>query len=146
MAVYHNGVKVKVLPASFGKAATPTHNGIHVIYQKYPLYYMNSASYGVPADSPGGYANFAAYWAMRISGDGEFTHVNDETVGEQGSSNVSHGCINLSMANGKWLYDHMGVGDPVTVTGGDPELPIDDGYGGWNISYAQWAGGSALRR
>jgi|SRR5882757_2548563 len=145
LTVYHNGAKVKVLPVSYGKDSTPTHNGMHVIYEKYPVYYMNSASYGVPATSPGGYANFAAYWAMRISGDGEFLHVNDGTVGDQGYYNVSHGCVNLSMDNGKWLYDHMGIGDPVDIVGGDPELAINDGYGGWNLTYAQWAAGSALR-
>ncbi|HEX3813682.1 MAG TPA: Ig-like domain-containing protein [Mycobacteriales bacterium] len=145
LTVYHNGAKVKVLPVSYGKPATPTHSGWHVIYQKYPVYLMNSASYGVPADSPGGYANFKAYWAMRISGDGEFDHANEGTVGNQGYSNVSHGCINLSLANSQWLYDHMGIGDPENIIGGDPQLPIDDGYGGWNVSYAQWQAGSALR-
>jgi lipoprotein-anchoring transpeptidase ErfK/SrfK len=143
LTVYHNGAKVNVLPVSFGKPSTPTHNGVHVISEKYPVYYMNSASYGVPANSPGGYANFAAYWALRISGDGEFLHVNDGTVGDQGYYNVSHGCVNLSMANGKWIYDHMGVGDPVTIVGGDPELPINDGYGGWNVSFAQWKANSS---
>ena len=98
-----------------------------------------------PADIAGGYANFAAYWAMRISGDGEFLHVNDGTVGDQGYYNVSHGCVNLSMDNGKWLYDHMGIGDPVDIVGGDPELASNDGYGGWNLTYAQWQAGSALR-
>jgi lipoprotein-anchoring transpeptidase ErfK/SrfK len=145
LAVYHNGTKVKTLPASFGKVGTPTHGGWHVVYEKYPLYLMNSASYGVPADSPGGYKDFKAYWAMRISGDGEFDHENAGTVYAQGSSNVSHGCINLSPEGSKWLYDHLGIGDPENIVGGSPMLPIDDGYGGWNVSYAQWQAGSALR-
>jgi lipoprotein-anchoring transpeptidase ErfK/SrfK len=145
LTVYHNGKKVRTLPVSYGRPDKPTHSGIHVIYQKYPLYLMNSSTYGVTKGMPGFYENFHAYWAQRISGDGEFLHVNSGTVWAQGSQNVSHGCVNLSMDNGKWLYDHMGIGDPVDIRNGDPELPVGDGYGAWNDSWAQWVAGSALR-
>jgi hypothetical protein len=40
----------------------------------------------------------------------------------------------------------MGIGDPVDIVGGDPELAVNDGYGGWNLTYSQWQAGSALRR
>lgn len=146
LAVYRNGALVRTVPASFGKPSTPTHNGVHVIYEKYPVYLMNSASYGVPATAPGGYKDFPAYEAQRISGDGEFVHVNDGTIYAQGHENVSHGCINVSMDQGKWLYANLGVGDVVDVVGGDPELGIDDGYGGWNVPWSQWLAGSALHQ
>ncbi len=146
LTVYHNGKKVRTLPTSFGRPALPTHNGPHVVEFKYPVYYMNSASWGLPANAPGGYANFPAYWAVRISDDGEFVHVNDGTDDVQGYANVTHGCVNLSMANGKWFYDHFGSGDIVNIVGGSPQLPIDDGYGAWNDSWKAWAAGSALHR
>ncbi|MGI8696744.1 MAG: Ig-like domain-containing protein [Mycobacteriales bacterium] len=143
LQVYDNGTLVRTIPASFGKPATPTHSGVHVIYQKFHMYLMNSCSYGV-CSGPSAYTNFKAYYAQRISSDGEFVHVNEATVSDQGSRNVSHGCINVSMSEGIWLYDHVGVGDIVDVRGGDPQLPIDDGYGAWNASWSQWLAGSAL--
>lgn len=144
LVVFHNDKIVQEIPASFGKPSRPTHNGPHVISEKYHLYMMNSDTYGLPASDPEGYSNFPAYWAQRISNGGEFIHVNDGTVGDQGVRNVSHGCINVSMAWGKWLYDRLDVGDVVNVIGGSPQLPIWDGMGGWNTSFAQWKAGSAL--
>jgi lipoprotein-anchoring transpeptidase ErfK/SrfK len=142
IVVYHNGKVVKTLPVSYGKPSTPTHNGIHVVSTKEPLHLMNSCSYGV-CGGPGSYVNYKAYWSMRISNDGEFLHVNSGTVADQGNRNVSHGCINLSMDNGKWLYDHLSIGDPVDIIGGSPELPIWDGWGGWNVSFDQWKSAAA---
>ncbi|HVX46844.1 MAG TPA: Ig-like domain-containing protein [Mycobacteriales bacterium] len=144
LVVFHNNKIVREIPASFGSPSRPTHNGPHVISEKYHLYYMNSATYGLPADAPDGYSNFPAYWAQRISNGGEFVHVNDGTIYAQGHENVSHGCINVSMAEGKWLYDHLDIGDVVNVVGGSPQLPIWDGMGGWNTSFADWKAGSAL--
>jgi lipoprotein-anchoring transpeptidase ErfK/SrfK len=31
---------------------------------------------------------------------------------------ASHGCINLSPADAKWLYDWAVIGDPVIITAG----------------------------
>ena len=44
-------------------------------------------------------------WAVRMSNNGEFIHANPDTTGVQGSSNVTHGCINLSTDNAKAYYD-----------------------------------------
>lgn len=145
LTVYHNGAAVRTVPASFGKTSTPTHGGVHVIYQKFHLYLMNSCSYGI-CSGPSAYTNFHAYYAQRISGDGEFLHVNESTVYDQGRYNVSHGCINVSMAQGIWLYQHLDIGDIVDVQGGTPQLGIDDGYGAWNASWSQWLAGSALHQ
>ena len=37
------------------------------------------------------------------------------SVGSQGNSNVSHGCINLSPDNAAWYYDTVSVGDPIII-------------------------------
>jgi hypothetical protein len=66
------------------------------------------------------------------------------SVGQQGDSNVSHGCINLSPANAQWFYDHFGVGDVVEViNSGGPPLPIWDTYGDWAVSWSEWTAGTA---
>lgn len=145
LAIFHNGRPVRTFPASFGRPKYPTHNGVHVVLEKHQLYYMNSASYGLPANSPDGYSNFPAYWATRISWGGEFIHANDGTTYAQGNTNVSHGCINLTSQRAKWFYDHFNSGDIVQIVGGSPQLPVWDGYGDWNMSWPEWLSGSALR-
>ena len=80
----------------------------------------------------------------RISNDGEFVHENPNSVGAQGHTNVSHGCINLSEANATWFFNHMGIGDVVEVTNsGGPQLPVWDLYGDWGVPWSTWSAGNA---
>lgn len=145
MQIFHNGQMVKSMPISMGKDATPTHLGAHVISDKHENYVMDSCTYGVCQGQPGYYKSNEK-WSLRISNDGEFVHENPNSVGAQGSSNVSHGCINLNAANAQWFYQNMGLGDVVEVTNsGGPQLPVWDLYGDWSKSWADWQAGSALK-
>lgn len=144
MQIVHNGTVVGSMPISIGKDSTPTHVGPHVISDKQQQVVMDSCTYGVCPPAPGAYRS-TEYWAERISNDGEFVHENPNTVGEQGSSNVSHGCINLSPQNAQAFFGEFGLGDVVEVTNsGGPVLPIYDTYGDWELSWADWQSGSAL--
>ncbi|WP_414637578.1 L,D-transpeptidase [Amycolatopsis sp.] len=144
MQILHNGTVAGTMPISLGKDATPTHAGPHVISDKQQQVVMDSCSYGVCPPAPGAYHS-TEYWAERISNDGEFVHENPNTVGEQGSSNVSHGCINLSPQNAQAFFAEFGLGDVVEVTNsGGPPLPVYDTYGDWELSWADWQAGSAL--
>ena len=69
---------------------------------------------GTPVDAPGGY-KVLVYWTMRLTWGGEFIHAAPWSVAQQGHSDASHGCTNLSTANAKWIYENSHVGDPVTV-------------------------------
>lgn len=142
MAIYHNGQEVKTMAISMGKHATPTHEGVHVVSAKSQEYTMNSCSYGV-CSGPGAYIA-KEYWAERISDDGEFVHENPESIADQGSSNVSHGCINLNEQDAKWFFAHFGLGDVVKAenSGGGP-LPLGDNVGDWSVPWAQWSAGNA---
>ncbi|WP_410584535.1 L,D-transpeptidase [Amycolatopsis sp. lyj-108] len=145
MQIFHNGALAKSMPISMGKDATPTHLGAHVISDKHENYTMDSCTYGVCQGQPG-YYKANEKWSLRISNDGEFVHENPNSVGAQGSSNVSHGCINLNAANAQWFYQNMGLGDVVEVTNsGGPQLPVWDLYGDWSKSWADWQAGSALK-
>lgn len=145
MQIFHNGQNVKSMPISLGKDATPTHLGAHVISDKQANYVMDSCTYGVCQGQPGYYKS-AEKWAERISNDGEFVHENPNSVGSQGSNNVSHGCINLNSANAQWFFQNMGLGDVVEVTNsGGPQLPVYDLYGDWSKSWADWQAGSAIK-
>jgi lipoprotein-anchoring transpeptidase ErfK/SrfK len=145
MQIFHNGQMVKSMPISLGKDATPTHLGAHVISDKQANYTMDSCTYGVCQGQPGYYRSNEK-WSERISNDGEFVHENPNSVGSQGSANVSHGCINLNSANAQWFFQNLGLGDVVEVTNsGGPQLPVWDLYGDWSQSWAQWQAGSAIK-
>jgi len=145
MQIFHNGSMVKSMPISMGKDATPTHLGPHVISDKQANYTMDSCTYGVCPPDPKAYRSNEKF-SERISNDGEFVHENPNSVGAQGSSNVSHGCINLNAANAEWFFQNFGLGDVVEVTNsGGPQLPVWDLYGDWSKSWADWQKGSALQ-
>lgn len=140
MAILQNGKLINTLPISMGKGSTPTHSGIHVVSDKDQTVQMNSCSFGI-CSGPQAY-NVTEHWAERISNDGEFVHQNPDSVSAQGSTNVSHGCINLNEANSQWFFQHFGLGDVVEVTNsGGGALPIWDTYGDWSLPWPQWQTG-----
>jgi lipoprotein-anchoring transpeptidase ErfK/SrfK len=145
MQIFDNGQLVKTMPISLGSPGFPTHNGPHVISDRQPSIIMDSCTYGICKGHPGYYRERVDL-DERISSDGEFVHSAPWSVGQQGDSNVSHGCVNLSPANAQWFYDHFGFGDVVEITnsGGHP-LPVWDTYGDWTLGWPQWQAGSATK-
>jgi lipoprotein-anchoring transpeptidase ErfK/SrfK len=143
LTVYHNGAQVNSMPMSLGSPGFPSHSGPHVVSARQPSIVMDSCTYGVCAGAPGYYRETVAL-DLRISNDGEFVHSAPWSVGQQGSSNVSHGCVNLSPANAQWMYDHFNIGDVVEVTNsGGPPLPVWDTYGDWEVPWSTWQAGNA---
>lgn len=138
MQIVHNGAVAGSMPISIGKDETPTHAGPHVISDKQQQVIMDSCTYGVCPPDPKAYHS-TEFWAERISNDGEFVHENPNTVNQQGSTNVSHGCINLSPENAQAFFNQFGLGDVVEVTNTPgPILPIYDTYGDWELNWQQW--------
>ncbi len=144
MQIFDNDQLVKTMPISLGSPGFPTHTGPHVVSDRQPSLIMDSCTYGVCKGQPGYYRERVDL-DERISSDGEFVHSAPWSVGQQGDSNVSHGCVNLSPANAQWFYDHFGLGDVVEIanSGGHP-LPVWDTYGDWTLAWPQWQAGSAL--
>jgi lipoprotein-anchoring transpeptidase ErfK/SrfK len=140
LLVYRSGKLLFNFPASYGLQSDPnrnTHNGVHITMEKYPIKYMSNPAYG--------YSNIPERWAVRISNNGEFIHTNDSTDGVQGSSNVTHGCVNLNSTNGKLYYDSVLYGDPVIVTGSPIALSAADGdVYDWTVPWLKWKAMSAL--
>jgi lipoprotein-anchoring transpeptidase ErfK/SrfK len=139
MVVLRDGQQVMDVPASYGTDSDPnrtTRSGIHVVSEKFTNKRMVSAQYGY---------DLVERWAVRISNNGEFIHANPASAGAQGSSNVTHGCINLSEADARAFYDSALYGDPVEVTGsGVDYAPSDGDIYDWAIPWDQWQGLSAL--
>lgn len=143
LTIFDNGQQVNQMPMSLGSPGFPSHEGPHVISDKQPSIVMDSCTYGVCAGQSGYYKETVAL-DERISNDGEFVHSAPWSVGQQGSSNVSHGCVNLAPANAQWFFDHFGIGDVVEITNsGGPTLPVWDTYGDWEVPWQQWQAGNA---
>lgn len=143
MIVRRNGVVERTIPISMGKNSTPTNNGVYIVGDRLSHMIMDSSTYGVPSNSPNGYRT-EVDWATQMSYSGIYVHSAPWSVGAQGYSNVSHGCLNASPSNAKWFYDNTKRGDIVEVhnTVGST-LPGTDGLGDWNIPWPQWKAGNA---
>ena len=143
VTVRRNGEVVKTMPTSMGKNSTPTNNGVYMVGNRFTHIIMDSSTYGVPVNSPNGYRTDVD-WATQISYSGIFVHSAPWSVGSQGNTNTSHGCLNVSPSNAVWFYDNTKRGDIVEVinTVGST-LPGTDGLGDWNIPWEQWKAGNA---
>ncbi len=143
LTVTRNGEVIKTMPISMGKNSTPTNNGTFIVGDRFSHMIMDSSTYGVPSNSPNGYRT-EVDWATQISYSGIFVHAAPWSVGSQGYSNVSHGCVNVSTSNGRWFYDNTKRGDVVQIVNTvGSTLPGTDGLGDWNIPWAQWQAGNA---
>jgi lipoprotein-anchoring transpeptidase ErfK/SrfK len=145
LTLIQDGKVVRTMPASFGRAQYPTQYGMHVAFEKHLTQRMRSDSWGGPKEGEPGFYDEVLPLAVRISGNGEFVHVNNLTVSQQGRNNVSHGCVNLSGANGKAFYDWVQIGDPVNIVGSSkPLTPKDGDIADWLTPWEDYTAGSAL--
>jgi lipoprotein-anchoring transpeptidase ErfK/SrfK len=146
LTVYDGDQVVQTYPMSAGSDANPTRNGAHVVTESHRNITMDSSTFGLAVDAPGGYRADVEY-AVRISNNGEFVHAAPWSVGQQGSSNVSHGCINLSTDRAAWFFDFSRPGDVVEVKNSvGPTLSARDGdIYDWAVPWADWQAGSALK-
>jgi lipoprotein-anchoring transpeptidase ErfK/SrfK len=146
MQVYDGDALVQTYPMSAGSEANPTRNGPHVVTESYRNITMDSSTFGLAVDAPGGYRADVEY-AVRISNNGEFVHGAPWSVGQQGNSNVSHGCINLSTERAAWFFNFSQPGDVVEVKNsiGPVLSSVDGDIYDWAIPWADWQAGSALK-
>lgn len=125
---------------SYGEADQPrnvTRSGTHVVTEKYADFYMSN-----PA---AGYSNVHERYAVRISNNGEFIHCNPESLGAQGNTNVTNGCINLNLENAIEYFNSAIYGDPVEVTGTSIQLSYSDGdIWDWAVDWDTWRSMSAI--
>ncbi len=139
MTVKNNGHVVRTLPMSAGRARYPTHAGVHLALERNADVVMDSATIGIPRNNPNGYYEHVA-WDVRISYSGEFVHAAPWSTAEQGSANVSHGCVNLSTDNARWFYGFTRRGDVIDVVDGGQATDVSDpGTADWNIPWLRWA-------
>lgn len=138
MQVFENGNLIRTMAVSTGRDKYPTKNGIHVVLAKEQKVVMDSATVGIPRNSPDGYYE-TVLWNTRISDSGEYVHAAPWSVADQGRRNVSHGCVNASPADAEWFYNFSRRGDIVEVKGSPEALQQGNGYADWNIPWETWA-------
>ncbi|GII60015.1 hypothetical protein Skr01_01000 [Sphaerisporangium krabiense] len=145
MTVRREGQVIRTVPLSAGRGGDMkyyTTNGIHLAMSREDVTTMTSPDAG--PGSPG-YYSMTVYDTVRISDTGEYVHGAPWSVGSQGNSNVSHGCINISPSNAKWFKETTLIGDPIIVSGSPRPLDPANGWGHWQETWPQWLRWSGLR-
>jgi lipoprotein-anchoring transpeptidase ErfK/SrfK len=133
MDLYRNGTLFHSWPISTGKPGDNTPNGTYVTIEK-----------GNPVVMTGPGYKLSVPWSVRFTFSGDYLHDAFWSVGEQGFTNVSHGCINMAPADAEAYYKLAVPGDPVTVTGSPRAGVWDNGWTEWFKAWPQYLAGSAL--
>lgn len=145
LTVRRNGKKIRTMPMSAGQGGVwkyHTTSGIHLAMSREPVTIMTS-----PGIGPGqaGYYRMTVYNTVRISNSGEYVHSAPWSVGSQGNSNVSHGCVNVSPENARWFIKNTLIGDPIIITGSPRKLEPTNGWGHWQETWPEWLKWSSLK-
>jgi lipoprotein-anchoring transpeptidase ErfK/SrfK len=138
--IYLNGERIYQWPISTGRASLPTPDGTYVSVEKNNPVRMIGG--GAPGSS--GYYNELVYYAVRFTFSGDYYHSAPWSVIDQGTTNVSHGCVNLPPADAETYYNMSIPGDPITVTNSTAAGKWDDGWTEWFLPWSQYLQGSAL--
>ena len=133
MSVYYNGRRIHHWPISTGRPGDDTPNGTYLTIEK-----------GNPVDMVGPGYNIEVPWSVRFTWSGDYLHDAYWSVGQQGFTNVSHGCVNMPPADAAVYYKMAVPGDPVTIVGSPRGGVWGNGWTDWFLSAKQLVAGSAL--
>jgi lipoprotein-anchoring transpeptidase ErfK/SrfK len=120
---------------STGKPGDNTPNGTYLTIEKGNPVLMKGPGYKLEVP-----------WSVRLTWSGIYLHDAFWSVGEQGFTNVSHGCINMAPADAEAYYKMEIPGDPVTVVGSPRPGVWDNGWTEWFLSWSKYVEGSALHQ
>ncbi|WP_326560639.1 L,D-transpeptidase [Micromonospora sp. NBC_01796] len=140
MTVTKDGAVIRTIPISLGAPVTPSSSGTMIVIEKLKKTVFDTMDDPIPTNR---YRTDIEY-AQRLTWGGEFIHAAPWSVAQQGRTNVSHGCVNMSQANAQWLFDQTKIGDPITVKGTERKLENGNGWTDWNMSWDEFIKGSAI--
>jgi lipoprotein-anchoring transpeptidase ErfK/SrfK len=126
MRVFYKDKLLGRWPVSTGMPGKDTANGTYLTIEKANPTRMKGHGY-----------NLLVPLAVRFTWSGNYIHWADWSVAQQGITNVSHGCVNISPAHAAIYYPLAVPGDPVTVTGSPVAGAWDDGYTEWFYTWKQ---------
>jgi lipoprotein-anchoring transpeptidase ErfK/SrfK len=135
MNLYRNGKLYRHWPISTGRSTLPTPNGTYLSIDKGNPVLMKGPGYREEVP-----------WSVRFTWTGDYLHDAFWSVGQQGSINVSHGCVNMAPADAEMYYKMEVPGDPVTITGSTKAGTWDNGWTEWFLTWPQYLKGSALHQ
>ncbi|MFC0624429.1 L,D-transpeptidase [Kribbella deserti] len=144
MVVRIDGKVARTIPITAGKKGFTTRSGVKVIMEKYRVKRMDARTVGIQPGDPEYYDIHDVQYAQRVTSSGEFVHGAPWSTGSQGSANVSHGCIGMSIADAAWYFAQTKRGDVVNVTGTNRKMEMGNGWADWNLSWPEYQKGSAL--
>jgi lipoprotein-anchoring transpeptidase ErfK/SrfK len=133
MRLYKEGKLLHRWPISTGKPGDNTPNGTYLTIEKGNPVLMKGPGYRIKVP-----------WSVRFTWSGDYLHDAYWSVGQQGFSNVSHGCVNMAPANAELYYKMSVPGDPVTITGSPRAGQWGNGWTVWFLSWEKFVKGSAL--
>jgi hypothetical protein len=115
VVAYDDSDAVRSFYAIKGTARYPTPIGAWSIVRRVANETMDSATVGIPRNAPGGYYLKNVLYTQYFRGTGESLHYNwwSSAWGTPGS----HGCLGLSLADSRWLWDWATIGTPVLIRG-----------------------------
>ena len=137
--VYRDGKAVRRIAVTGGRPGWQTRSGTKVIMAKEYNKVMTNEMIGAKEKY-----KLTAPYAMRVTNSGEFLHAAPWSMSNLGVRNHSHGCTGMSNTDAGWLIRNSLLGDVVLTTGTSRGMELDNGYGDWNISFAQYKKGSAV--
>lgn len=147
--VYIDGKLVRTMKCSLGKGGSTTGangqhisywttGGPHVVLSKERVHSMSSASYGITdPNDPNYYAPEDIEYCTRITYSGEFLHAAPWNH-SLGRANLSHGCVNLSVSDAKWVYANFLIGDVVDIRRSPRKVQIGNGLGDWAVPFDKY--------
>lgn len=140
---YINDKPVQTWPATLGDERFPSARGYLVLMEKQRRAHFVAASIGLKPGDPANYGELDVEYATRLTPSGEFIHqATDNALPYLGQVNLSHGCIGLGPDGAAWVFNNMTSGDVVQIINTDGDYAnFDDGFGDWNIPWAQYANG-----
>ncbi|MET8754461.1 Ig-like domain-containing protein [Streptomyces sp. NPDC004667] len=143
MSITEDGQVVKTVPVSAGTPGgqKASWSGKMVLMAKEGTIRMDSQTVGL-GDA---YDKMVDY-SMRLTWSGMYVHAAPWNSANFGSANTSSGCVGMSDANAKSVYEQVQAGDPLEVVGSGSKGKADlgNGYGEWNLTWDAWKAKSAL--
>ncbi|MEV5675914.1 Ig-like domain-containing protein [Streptomyces sp. NPDC052069] len=143
LALHRDGKQVMDVPMSAGTPGgdKASWRGTAVLMSKEGTINMRSETVGL-----GDAYDKMVDSSMRLTWSGMYAHAAPWNAAYFGRVNHSSGCVGMSDANAASLYQQVRVGDPFEITGADAKGTVAEGngYGAWNVSWADWRTKSAL--
>ncbi|MBO0806076.1 MAG: L,D-transpeptidase family protein [Nocardiopsaceae bacterium] len=131
--IYVDGKQRYDWPISTGRPGDDTPDGSYLTIEKENPVRMTGPGYSLEVP-----------WSVRFTWSGDYYHDAYWSTSEQGYTNVSHGCVNLSPTDAEIYYKLAVPGDPITIQGSPQSGTWDNGWTMWFKSWKDYLKGSAL--